>query len=165
MDKLFRPIDNAPLIVFRIFFGFLLFAETFGAILTGWVKRVMIDPVFTFSHIGLEWLQPLPGNGMYYYFGLMSVFGLLVMIGYKYRLSLAAFTIMWGVAYLMQKETYNNHYYLLLLMCIIMLPYTSHQNDKTGNCTDDQSVNDDLNDSPKCLSDWMVGFCGGMGNG
>lgn len=121
MRRLLEPIDNAALIVFRIFFGFLLFAETLGAICTGWVKRVFIEPEFTFQHIGLEWLQPLPGFGMYAYFAIMSIFGLMVMLGYRYRLSLGAFTILWAGVYLMQKESYNNHYYLLLLVCIIML--------------------------------------------
>lgn len=120
-DKLFKPIDNAPLVVFRIFFGFLLFAEAIGAIFTGWVKKVFIDTDFTFSHIGLDWLQPLPGNGMYYYYVVMGLFGFATMLGYKYRLSLSMYTIMWAGVYFMQKESYNNHYYLLLLVCIIML--------------------------------------------
>ncbi len=120
LDKLYRPIDNSPLIAFRIFFGFLLFAESIGAILTGWVKTIFVEPEFTFSHIGLEWLQPLPGNGMYFYFVVMGIFGLLVMLGYRYKISLAGFTIMWAGVYFMQKESYNNHYYLLLLVCMIM---------------------------------------------
>lgn len=120
MRRLFEPIDNAALIVFRMFFGFLLFAETLGAICTGWVYRNFIQPEFTFSHIGLEWLQPLPGYGMYFYYATMSVFGLLVMLGYRYRLSLGAFTLLWAGVYFMQKESYNNHYYLLLLVCLIM---------------------------------------------
>lgn len=120
-SRLFAQIDNSPLIIFRIFFGFLLACETFGAILTGWVKENFIDVKLTFSHIGLEWLQPLPGNGMYFYFIAMGILGLLVMIGYKYRWTLGAYTILWGGVYFMQKTSYNNHYYLLLLVCIIML--------------------------------------------
>ncbi|NUY80344.1 HTTM domain-containing protein [Flavobacterium sp. MAH-1] len=119
-QKLFRPIDNAPLIAFRIFLGFLLFTEAIGAILTGWVKSIFIKPEFTFSHIGLEWLQPLPGNGMYFYFLTMGILGLLVMLGYRYRLTLGLYTILWAGVYFMQKESYNNHYYLLLLVCMIM---------------------------------------------
>src|SRR5680860_864280 len=54
-------------------------------------------------------------------FGLLiALFGLLVMIGYKYRISIIAYTIMWTGVYLMQKSSYNNHYYLLMLLCIIM---------------------------------------------
>jgi len=118
--KLFLQIDNAPLILFRIFFGLLLALETFGAIFTGWIKNNFITPKFTFSYIGLEWLQPLPGNGMYYYFAVMGILGLLVMIGYKYRLSIGLFTLLWAGVYFMQKSSYNNHYYLLLLIALIM---------------------------------------------
>ncbi|NMH28207.1 HTTM domain-containing protein [Flavobacterium silvaticum] len=119
--RLFKPVDIAPLVVFRILFGFLLFAETFGAILTGWVQRNLVKPSFTFSHIGFEWLQPFPGMGMYFYFGLMAVLGICIMVGFRYRFSLGLFTLLWAGAYLMQKESYNNHYYLLLLVCLIML--------------------------------------------
>lgn len=121
MKKLLQPIDNSPLIIFRIFFGFLLAAETFGAILTGWVKENFIKPQFTFSHIGMEWLQPLPGYGMYFYFATMGFLGILVMLGWKYKWSLSAFTLLWTISYWMQKTSYNNHYYMLILVCLIMI--------------------------------------------
>ena len=121
MKILFKAIDNSPLIVFRIFFGFLVACESFGAILTGWVKRVLIDPEFTFSFIGFEWLQPLPGFGMYLYFALMGIFGLAVMVGYRYRVTIIAYTLLWAGAYFMQKSSYNNHYYLLLLISFLMI--------------------------------------------
>ena len=121
MKILFKAIDNSPLIVFRIFFGFLIACESFGAILTGWVKRVLIDPEFTFSFIGFEWLQPLPGFGMYLYFALMGFFGLSVMFGYRYRIAIIAYTLLWAGAYFMQKSSYNNHYYLLLLISFLMI--------------------------------------------
>jgi vitamin K-dependent gamma-carboxylase len=121
MKRLFLQIDNAPLIIFRIFLGFLLACETFGAILTGWVKSNMVEPKFTFSHIGMDWLQPLPGYGMYGYFAAMGILGIMVMAGYKYRWTLGLFTVLWAGVYFMQKTSYNNHYYLLLLVCFIML--------------------------------------------
>ncbi|WP_024769886.1 HTTM domain-containing protein [Aquimarina macrocephali] len=117
---LFTHIDNSSLIIFRVFFGFLIASEAIGAIFTGWVTRTLIEPKFTFNFIGLDFLQPLPGNGMYYYFAIMGVFGLLVMIGFKYRWSMIGYTILWAGVYFMQKASYNNHYYLLLLLCIIM---------------------------------------------
>ncbi|KGO96153.1 HTTM domain-containing protein [Flavobacterium enshiense] len=120
-SRLFKSIDNAPLIVFRIFFGLLFACETFGAILTGWVRANFIRPEFTFSHIGMDWLQPLPGYGMYFYFGIMGCLSLAVMLGYKYRYSLGLLTLFWAGAYFMQKTSYNNHYYLLLLISFIML--------------------------------------------
>ncbi|MDA0178190.1 Vitamin K-dependent gamma-carboxylase [Mesoflavibacter sp. HG96] len=118
---LFKQIDNSALIVFRIIFGLLCFLESVGAIFTGWIKRTLIDPQFTFNFIGFDFLQPLPGNWMYVYYAVMGFFGILIMVGYKYRISMISFTIMWSCTYLMQKSSYNNHYYLLMLLSAIMV--------------------------------------------
>lgn len=116
----YKSVDNAPLVLFRIFFGFLFACETFGAIVTGWVRDNFVLPLFTFSHIGMEWLQPLPGYGMYGYFAVMGGLSLLVMVGYRYRLSLGLLILLWAGVYFMQKTSYNNHYYLLLLVAVVM---------------------------------------------
>ncbi|WP_282112627.1 HTTM domain-containing protein [Maribacter stanieri] len=117
---LFQRIDNSPLIIFRIFFGILVSLECFGAIGTGWVKRNLIDPKYTFPFIDFEFLQPLPGYGMYFYFGIMGLLGIFIAIGLKYRASIITFTVLWTVTYLMQKTAYNNHYYLLILISFAM---------------------------------------------
>jgi len=124
---LFRHIDNSPLIVFRIIFGLLCFLESVGAIFTGWIKRTLIDPEHTFNVIGLEFLQPLPGDWMYAYYFIMGLFGLGIMLGYKYRFSMIMFTLMWTATYLMQKASYNNHYYLLILLSGIMVFQPAHR--------------------------------------
>lgn len=125
----FKSIDNSPLIAFRIFFGFLIACESFGAIFTGWVKKVLIEPEFTFSFIGLEWLQPLPNNLMYIYFIVMGLVGICIMLGFKYRYTIIAYTFLWAGVYFMQKSSYNNHYYLLLLVsfCMIFLPANNYK--------------------------------------
>jgi len=117
---LFDPIDNSALIVFRIFFGILITIEAWGAIATGWVRRTMVEPEATFNFIGFDFLQFFQGPPMYFYFGLMGVFGLMVTIGYRYRWSMFSYALLWAGAYLMQKSSYNNHYYLLMLLCGIM---------------------------------------------
>jgi len=118
---LFKQIDNSALIVFRIIFGLLCFLESVGAIFTGWVGYTLVEPKFTFNFIGFEFLQPLPGYWMYVYYAVMGLFGLFIMLGYKYRVSIITFTIMWSCTYLMQKASYNNHYYLLILLSSIMV--------------------------------------------
>ncbi len=117
---LFKKIDDAQLVVFRLFYGLLVSAECYGAIATGWVRKTLIAPKFTFNFIGFEWLQPLPGAGMYIYFAIMGTLGLLIAFGYKYRFSAFTFAFMWAGVYLMQKTSYNNHYYLLMLLAFIM---------------------------------------------
>lgn len=141
---LFRRIDNAQLLVFRVFYGILICCEAFGAIATGWVKRTFIDPKFTFTFIGFEWLQPLPGDGMYYYFIVMGIFGVLITLGYKYRFSAFAFAFMWAGVYLMQKTSYNNHYYLLMLLAFIM-----------GLLPANKGLSLDAYFNPKIRKDWM----------
>ncbi len=124
---LFTEVDNSPLVIFRILFGLLCAAESYGAIMTGWVRRVMIEPEFTFTFIGFEWLQPLPGDGMYYYFAVMGTMGLLISLGLFYRVGAFGFFLMWTATYLMQKTSYNNHYYLLCLMSFVMGIMPAHR--------------------------------------
>jgi len=117
---LFTKVDNSPLLIFRIFFGILVSLECYGAILTGWVRRTLVEPQFTFNFIGFDWLQPLPGYGMYMYFFVLGTLGIGIALGYKYRFSIISFTVLWTGVYLMQKTSYNNHYYLLILISILM---------------------------------------------
>lgn len=124
---LFTQVDNSPLVIFRMAFGFLLFIEAAGAIALGWVRRVMIAPDFTFNYIGFEWIRPLPGNWMYAYFGLMALCGLGVMLGYRYRVSAIGYFVLWTFVYLMQKSSYNNHYYLMVLLTGIMPLLPAHR--------------------------------------
>ena len=117
---LFQRMDNSPLIIFRMFFGILVALECFGAIATGWVYRNMIEPSHHFPFIDVQWLRPLPGSGMYVYFAVMGLLGLCIAVGFRYRASIIAFTVLWTATYLMQKTAYNNHYYLLVLIASLM---------------------------------------------
>ena len=119
--NLFQLTDNSPLIIFRIVFGFLLCWQFGTAFLSGSVNRDFIQPPFTFNYIDFDFLQPLPGSGMYFYFALMVLLGLMIMLGAWYRFTMIFFSLLWTALYLMQKSNYNNHYYLLVLLCWIMV--------------------------------------------
>lgn len=125
---LFTKIDNGALVLFRIFFGILIALECYGAIMTGWIHQTLIEPQFTFNFIGFDWLQPLPGIGMYIYFFAMGTLGIFISIGYKYRFSIISFTVLWTSVYLMQKSSYNNHYYLLVLISTMMCFFPANTN-------------------------------------
>lgn len=118
---LLQPVNNSPLIIFRIAFGFLLSYQFLAAIFSGTIYTNFIQPPFTFTYIGFEFLQPLPGNGMYFYVGLMILLALMIMTGAWYRFAIISFTLLWTALYLMQKAGYNNHYYLIVLLCWIMM--------------------------------------------
>jgi len=118
---LFKPIDNTNLVLFRIFFGILIIAEAVGAIYTGWVHDVFIEPTVHFPFIGFEWMIDLfGGETMLIFYYLMAICGITIAIGYNYRASALLFAILWTCSYLMQKVHYNNHYYLMMLLSWIM---------------------------------------------
>ena len=123
----FQRIDNSPLIIFRIFFGILVALECFGAIATGWVKRNLVEPKYTFPFIDFSWLEVFTGEGMYLYYFLMGILGISIALGFKYRLSIIGFTLLWTGSYLMQKTAYNNHYYLLILISFLMCFFPAHK--------------------------------------
>jgi len=128
MNKfLFKHIDNSSLIVFRILFGALIFLESIGAIVTGWVRRVLVEPEYTFNFIGFDFLQAIQGEWMYVHYAIMGLCGLFVMVGYKYRISMLSFTVLWAITYLMQKSSYNNHYYFLMVLSAIMVILPAHK--------------------------------------
>nr|WP_321221565.1 HTTM domain-containing protein [uncultured Psychroserpens sp.] len=128
MNKfLFKHIDNSALIVFRCLFGALIFLESIGAIFTGWLKRTLVDPEFTFNFIGFDFLQTIQGEWMYVHYIIMGICGLFVMVGYKYRMSMITFTLLWAATYFMQKSSYNNHYYFLMILSAIMVFLPAHK--------------------------------------
>lgn len=124
---LFQPVDNSQLVLFRMIFGFLLTCEAWGAILTGWVKKAFITPKMIFPFFDFDFLQPLPGEGMIYYFILMGAFGLMIMLGLKFRWAAIGYALMWAGVYFMQKTNYNNHYYLLVLLTAILCFLPAHR--------------------------------------
>jgi hypothetical protein len=144
---LFTKVDNSPLLIFRIFFGILVSLECYGAMLTGWVKNTLVDPQFTFNFIGFDWLQPLPGYGMYIYFFIMGTLGIGIALGYKYRFSIISFTILWTGVYLMQKTSYNNHYYLLILISLMMCFFPANV-----------GYSLDAKENPSIRKDYMFGY-------
>ena len=117
---LFQEVDNSPLIAFRILFGFVMLCECVGGVATGWVTTTFVEPPMTMSVIGFDWLRPLPGSGMYGYYLVMGLLGALVMVGVRFRLSLALLTLLWAAAHVMQVSHYNNHHYLMLLCCLLL---------------------------------------------
>ncbi len=120
VSHLKRPMDNSALIVFRIFFGALMFFESIGALVLGWVKQTFVTPDFTFHFFGFDFLQALVGPQMYLVYVAMALFAIMVAFGYRYRLAIIVFTILWAMTYFNQKTHYNNHYYLILLISFLM---------------------------------------------
>ncbi|MCB9202861.1 MAG: HTTM domain-containing protein [Flavobacteriales bacterium] len=127
MKFLFRKVDNSPIVVFRIFFGFLMMLESFGAIATGWVYKTFVEPLYSFPFFGFEFSQNLLGNYFYIHFILMGVISIFVMLGYFYRITSILLFLFWSFVYFSQKINYNNHYYLMVLISLFMCLIPAHK--------------------------------------
>ncbi len=123
----FKPVEAAPLAVFRIFFGLLMLIGIIRFCSYGWVDKLYIQPRFFFSYYGFDWIKPL-GNFTYGLFFICAISALFISIGYKYKWSIVVFFLSFTYIELMDKTTYLNHYYFtsILAFLLIFLPANSY---------------------------------------
>ncbi len=119
-QSLWKPVNNARLVSFRVLFGLVMSYECFGSLLNGWVKDKYIDTQYNFSFIGFEWLNVLHGSIMYAYYFIMGLLALFIALGFLYWYSSILFAILWSLVYLSDKSHYNNHFYLMVLLSWLM---------------------------------------------
>ncbi|WP_370088841.1 HTTM domain-containing protein [Ekhidna sp.] len=115
-----KETKAAPLAVFRIFFGLMMFVSIIRFWGNGWIKKLYIEPSFFFSYYGFEWVKPL-GGYTYLLFIICGLAALAVAIGYRYRLSIVTFFLSFTYIELMDKTTYLNHYYFISLLSFLMI--------------------------------------------
>ena len=64
--RLFEPIDIASLVYYRIAFASIALWETWRFASHGWIERYLMRPSYHFTFYGFDWVQPWPGEGMYW---------------------------------------------------------------------------------------------------
>jgi len=119
-ERLQRPVDVASLAAFRVAFGALLVVAALRYFAHGWIAEYFLAPRHFFKYWGFGWVEPWPGQGMYWHFGLLALCGLGVMLGYRYRLSIAGYALSFAYASLIDKAHYLNHYYLVVCVSGLM---------------------------------------------
>lgn len=89
----------------------------------GWIHDLYIAPEFHFSWFGLEFIQSLPGAGMYVVFAVMIAAALAMAFGWRYRIAAVTFFVLFTYVELIDKATYLNHYYFIsvvaFLLCLV----------------------------------------------
>ena len=115
-----QPLSIAPLVIFRIAFGALLFLSTLRFILKGWVYQFYILPKMNFPFYGFEWVKPLPAFWMYIVFFLMLLSAILIIVGLYYKIAMWLFFILFTYVELIDKTNYLNHYYFVSIICFIL---------------------------------------------
>ena len=125
-NYLIRPVDGSSLGAFRILFGMLMLWATLKYFHYGWIKQSYLDPNFLFTYEWFPWVTPLPGNGMYYLFGVMAASSLFLALGLLYRLSSIVFFLTYTYVFLLDKSLYNNHYYFICLLAFLFCFINAH---------------------------------------
>ncbi|MAQ76501.1 MAG: HTTM domain-containing protein [Aquimarina sp.] len=112
--------EAAPLAVFRIFFGIMMFISIVRFWGNGWIDKLYIQPKFFFSFYGFEFIKPL-GQYTYIIFFICALAAIGVALGFKYRFSIILFFLSFTYIELMDKTTYLNHYYFISLLSFLMI--------------------------------------------
>jgi len=115
-----KTTSPAPLAVFRVAFGLLLFAGTVRFWLKGWIEALYIQPKHFFPFYGFEYVKPL-GEFTYLLFFICALSALMVAFGFKYRIASILLFLSFTYIELIDKSTYLNHYYFISMVALLMI--------------------------------------------
>ena len=95
-------VHPAPLAVFRISFGILMWIALIRFWLNGWIESLYLAPKFHFKYYGFEWVDHFgPYTYVLYIICLLSTLG--ITFGYRYRLSIITFFLVFTYIELIDK--------------------------------------------------------------
>jgi vitamin K-dependent gamma-carboxylase len=128
MGFLFRPVNIASLVFFRIIFGILAFADVVGVYFYYHLHKGVFDANgFHFHYLGFEWLNPLPEPFMSLFFISLMFAAVLIVLGKWYRFSTAWFAFGFTWLFLLEKTQYLNHGYLFCWLSFVMIFLPAHR--------------------------------------
>jgi len=125
--RFFDPVDVAILVYFRIIFGAIMLWEVFRYFHYDFISRYWIDNSFFFTYYGFDWVQPLPGDGMYYLFAVLGILSVCIAIGFKYRIAASLFFLAFTYFFLIEQAMYLNHFYLIVLISFLLIFVPAHR--------------------------------------
>ena len=120
-----KSTSAAPLAVFRILFGLLIFGSIVRFWAKGWIYDLYIKPKYFFSFYGFEFVKPLD-EYTYILFIICGVSALLVAAGLFYRAAIVSLFISFSYIELMDKSTYLNHYYFISMIGLLLIFLPAH---------------------------------------
>ena len=132
LKKLFvkskQEVSIAPLIVYRILFGLMMFYGCIWSFLKGDITTRFIDPNFFFKYYGFEWIGYIGDTGVYilYLIWLLSTLG--IIFGALYKISIWCFFLVFTYLHLLDATNFINHYYAISIFAFFLgiLPANSN---------------------------------------
>ncbi|UFH57385.1 HTTM domain-containing protein [Spirosoma sp. KNUC1025] len=121
-----KTTSAAPLAVFRIAFGLMLFGSIVRFWSKGWIEELYIKPHYFFSFYGFGFVRPL-GSYTYLLFAICGISALFVAIGLLYRAAIVSLFLSFTYIELIDKSTYLNHYYFVSMVCLLLIVLPAHR--------------------------------------
>ncbi|MBL4707449.1 MAG: HTTM domain-containing protein, partial [Flavobacteriales bacterium] len=122
-----KPTHIAPLAVFRIVFGAVMFFSILRFMLNGWVHDLYVEPQLFFPYYGFEWIIPFSEPLMYVVFGGMAISFLFLTLGLFYRVASIFSFVAFTYVELIDKTNYLNHYYFVSIICFLLIFLPAHR--------------------------------------
>lgn len=126
-ERLFQPVDLAPVAAFRVLFGLVMAWEASRYLMYGWVDDYWVEPDWHFTYPGFDWVVPLPGPMLKGLLLAMFVLGLMVAAGVFSRVAVFLVGVGWAYFFLLDQMTYLNHMYLICILCGLMAVSPAHR--------------------------------------
>jgi len=125
LKKLQTPASAAPLAIFRMAFGVMIFISIIRFWSKGWIQDLYIKPLYFFPFYGFEFVRPL-GNYTYLLFTICACSALLVALGFFYRMAICCLFLSFTYIELIDKSTYLNHYYFVSVISFMLIFLPAH---------------------------------------
>lgn len=117
----------APLVIFRLIFGAIMFFSSIRFMLNGWVEELYVNPTYYFTYYGFDWVHPIGKIGMYAVFTAMAIAFLFSAVGFLYRWSSVIAFFLFTYVELLDKTNYLNHYYFVSIVCLLLIFVPAHR--------------------------------------
>ncbi len=114
-------VHIAPLALFRIAFGLMMFAGILRFWLNGWITDLYVMPKFFFPYAGFEWVRPMGSTSMHIVFAVMALASLLMAAGLWYRVAAVLFFLTFTYTELLDVTNYLNHYYFISIVSFLLI--------------------------------------------
>lgn len=116
-----QPVSIAPLVVYRILFGCLVWYAWGWSLTKNDIQVRYLEPQFFFKYYGLEWLPFVGETGLYVLYGLWFLAGVGIVLGLFYKVAMGVFFGVFSYLHLLDATNYINHYYAISLLAFLML--------------------------------------------
>ncbi|MGB3412234.1 MAG: HTTM domain-containing protein [Microthrixaceae bacterium] len=116
-----RPVSGKSLVVFRVVFGAVVAGSAIRLLLTDWAVSLYAGPVRHFAYPGMGWVPVPSAPLMRLLIAAIALAAVLVMIGYRYRISMAILWVLFTWMEFTEATVYLNHYWFISVMGALMI--------------------------------------------